>query len=193
MIIFLLSGWSGSGKDTVGKILQSKYNFQRLAFADVLKKMVADEFKFPVELCFTDSGKQTKITAEKTVRDLLIQRGQEIRAEKNDPGFFAKIISAEILKIAGNSVKPTGIVITDWRLPIELETLQETLSLPIKKIRIKRSNMDSSAVKDQETESQLDNWIFDTEILNIDGNPEQLETEIKNKLAGFFFDLIFFI
>lgn len=185
MIVFLLSGWSGSGKDTVGKILQSEYNFQRLAFADVLKKIVATEFQFPVAYCFSETGKQMKITAEKTVRDLLIQRGQEIRAEKKDPGFFARIIATEIQQIFSQPQKPAGIVITDWRLPIELETLQQLISLPILKIRIQRTNMISSQVKDAETETQLDNWKFDAEIQNIHGDLNNLKGEIQRHLGKF--------
>lgn len=183
MIVVLLSGWSGSGKDTVGKILQSKYNFQRLAFADVLKRMVAEEFQFPVAYCFSETGKQMKITAEKTVRGVLIQRGQEIRAKKGDPGFFARIVATEIQQIVGNSVQPAGIVITDWRLPIELETLESTLQLPILKVRINRSNMLKSPIQDQETESQLDNWKFDIMLENVDGDLHNLEKEIQEKLG----------
>ncbi len=183
--VFLISGWSGSGKDTVGKILQSKYNFQRLAFADVLKKMVADEFQFPVVYCFSETGKQMKITPEKTVRDLLIQRGQEIRVEKGDPGFFAKIIANQIQQISANSIKPAGIVITDWRLPIEIETLEKYLQNPIVKIRIQRSNMLKSPVQDQETESQLDFWSFDIILENVDGDLQNLEKVVKEKLRTF--------
>ena len=55
--VFLLSGWSTAGKDSVGAILQSEYGVQRLAFADVLKEMIAEEFQFPVEWAHNEEGK----------------------------------------------------------------------------------------------------------------------------------------
>jgi len=43
-MIVALSGWKGSGKDTAASILVEKYGFRRIAFADVLKDMVADQY-----------------------------------------------------------------------------------------------------------------------------------------------------
>ena len=49
MTILLLSGWSTSGKDMVASLLKEQYGFQRYAFADILKEIVAGEYLFPVE------------------------------------------------------------------------------------------------------------------------------------------------
>ena len=43
MVVLLLSGWSTSGKDTVAALLQTYYGFQRYAFADILKEIVAED------------------------------------------------------------------------------------------------------------------------------------------------------
>jgi hypothetical protein len=40
-IIILISGWKGSGKDTMFEYLKQKYGFERFAFADDLKDMSA--------------------------------------------------------------------------------------------------------------------------------------------------------
>jgi hypothetical protein len=40
-MIIALSGWKGSGKDEFAKILVGQHGFRRVAFADVLKDMVA--------------------------------------------------------------------------------------------------------------------------------------------------------
>ncbi len=48
MTVILLSGWSTAGKDTVGSILIRNLNATRMAFADVLKEMVAKEYGFPM-------------------------------------------------------------------------------------------------------------------------------------------------
>lgn len=43
-MIFAISGWKGSGKDMVAQYLIEKHGFKRLAFADVLKDMVAEQY-----------------------------------------------------------------------------------------------------------------------------------------------------
>lgn len=45
--IIALSGWKGSGKDTLAEYLIQKYYTQRFAFADELKNSVAAEFGIP--------------------------------------------------------------------------------------------------------------------------------------------------
>ena len=44
MIIIGLCGNKGHGKDTIADILVSKYNFKKLAFADVLKNSLKELF-----------------------------------------------------------------------------------------------------------------------------------------------------
>jgi hypothetical protein len=44
MKVFALSGYKGSGKDTVAEYLVQNYNFTRFSFAEVLKDMVADQY-----------------------------------------------------------------------------------------------------------------------------------------------------
>lgn len=181
MVILLLSGWSTSGKDTVASLLQEYYGFQRYAFADVLKEMVADEYIFPVEWAHSEIGKQKKplMGGGRTVRELLILRGQSIREERNDPGYFARIV-AEKIQRQGNTAH---FVITDWRLPIELETL-ETKIQPLK-IRIQRNGLFSSPVVDSYTETQLDSYPFDFTLKNPGTTRPALFQEIQHTLIPF--------
>jgi adenylate kinase family enzyme len=175
MIILLLSGWSGSGKDAVASLLVQNYQFQRLAFADILKEIVATEYGFPFEWAHTEAGKRQLLPNGKTVRELVIQRGQEIRAERGDPGFFARQIAKRIQQLPENQ----SIVISDWRFPVELETLEQELpGIPIIKIRIQRSNQESSPVQDAYTEHQLDDAIFDAHLQN----PGTILHELKDAL-----------
>lgn len=46
MLVVGISGRKGSGKDTIGAHLVSKYDFKRVAFADSLKDACADIFGF---------------------------------------------------------------------------------------------------------------------------------------------------
>lgn len=165
MAVLLLSGWSTSGKDTVASLLHEYYGFQRLAFADILKEIVAEEFQFPVEWAHSEAGKQKVplMGAGKTVRDLLILRGQGIREERNDPGLFARLVAEKIQQ----SENTANFVITDWRLPIELKTLEKNLQpKSLLKIRIQRDGLFSSPVPDSFTETQLDSYPFDFMLKN---------------------------
>lgn len=47
MKIVAISGWKGSGKDTVANFLVRTYGFKRLSFADELKDMMASQYGIP--------------------------------------------------------------------------------------------------------------------------------------------------
>lgn len=183
--VFLLSGWSTAGKDSVGAILQSEYGVQRLAFADVLKEMVAEEFQFPVEWAHTEAGKLKRplMAGGRTVRDLLISRGQGIRVEKRDPGFFARIVAEKIKQAT------VPIVITDWRLHIELLTLEEELQNTIYKVRVFRDGLLESPIQ-HSTEMELDDFRFEEYIKNPGTTHEELKTIVKKVLEP---KLLFYI
>lgn len=60
--VIALSGWKGSGKDTVASILIGSHGYKRYAFADVLKDMVADEFNIPRNYCDDVSVKESPLS-----------------------------------------------------------------------------------------------------------------------------------
>lgn len=180
MIIILLSGWAGAGKDATAGLL-GNYGFKRYAFADALKRHVAEEYKFPLQWCYTQSGKQQRLeTADgKTVRDVLIFRGQQIRAEKKNPGYFAEITANQILD---NFCEKA--VISDWRLLCELQSLKQFFFMNTRLItvRINRIGQEDSPVKDSLTEHELDDFPFDIVIENPGSSWQGLEKEIHLKL-----------
>ena len=180
MTIILLSGWSTAGKDTVGNILIRNLGATRMAFADVLKEMVAKEYEFPIFWTRSEIGKQTRLPCGYTVRELLIKRGQEIREEMRDPGFFARGVASKF------ATCPNYIVITDWRLPCEYDVVLEACRESGRKLitaRVNRVGLDTSPVKDSTTEHQLDNWPFDIQITNAGTNLADLEFEVMNQIA----------
>jgi hypothetical protein len=181
MTILLLSGWSTAGKDTVGEILVRSLGARRLAFADTLKEMVAAEYGFPIFWTRTEIGKQTMLPCGYTVRELLIKRGQEIREEMNDPGFFAHGVRSKI------ATCPNHIVITDWRLPCEYDVINETCYATKQQlitIRVVRDGLTTSPIEDTLTEHQLDNWPFDIYIKNPGTNLAELELEVMNQIIS---------
>jgi hypothetical protein len=183
MKVILLSGWSTSGKDTVGKILEKHHRAILFAFADVLKEIVAKEFMFPVGWAYTEEGKNTILSNGKTIREMLIKRGQEIRKEKGTD-YFAKIVADQIQALGPMSVEEQLVVVTDWRLPIELDILQKILNYPLYKVRIQRKGQAQSPIKDSETETQLDTFPFDFIIDNDGLSLESLHNEINDKFKN---------
>ena len=182
-VVVLVSGWSGAGKDAVGTILQHKWGFKRLAFADELKRLIIEEYNIPLHWTETQEGKRNvESTTGKTVRQLLIQRGQEIRAEKDDPGYFARCVGNQILEQIQSE---KGFVITDWRLPIEISTLESMFApygILIIKARVYNSTQNESPVNDSTTENQLERYIFDAHIQNDGVSYDALEVEVEQKL-----------
>jgi hypothetical protein len=182
--VILIAGWSGAGKDAVGKIIQHKWGCPSFAFAGALKEMVADEYKFPLIWTETQEGKQRLLSHGETVRQALIRRGQEIRAEYNDPGYFARIVANKIKhKLETTSFKT--FVITDWRLPVELLTLEQeltSLGTTFRKVKVVREGQTESPVADKTTEYQLTDYIFDVTIHNEGTSFPALEAQVVEKL-----------
>ncbi|QGW82956.1 hypothetical protein [Variovorax paradoxus] len=58
-----LSGWAGSGKDTVADLLVAHAHFRKLAFADALRAEVADAFGLTLKELATPHLKSTPNTA----------------------------------------------------------------------------------------------------------------------------------
>lgn len=55
--IVAISGWAKSGKDTSADYLVSN-GYKRVAFADVLKEMVAEQYSIPLEYCHVQDLKE---------------------------------------------------------------------------------------------------------------------------------------
>lgn len=147
MSIILLRGFSHSGKDFVGNILCKKYGYTRFAFADSLKKLVADEFNYPLEKLHTQEGKLEVCKSDslrRTYRQILID--EAFRMRNIDAGIFAKYCCQDILDL---EYVPDKIVITDWRYPNELGIV--TKMFPVHKVKcvlVQRKGQDKSPVQD---------------------------------------------
>lgn len=55
--VVAISGWAKSGKDTSADYLVSN-GYQRVAFADILKEMVAEQYNIPLEYCHKQELKE---------------------------------------------------------------------------------------------------------------------------------------
>jgi hypothetical protein len=61
MLVIALSGWAKSGKDTAGAHLVANHGFTRVAFADVLKDLVASQYQIPRSWLDDQQYKETPI------------------------------------------------------------------------------------------------------------------------------------
>ena len=178
MSIILLRGFSHCGKDFVGNILCSNYNYKRFAFADSLKKMVAKEFGCSLQELHTQQGKLKVCETDpkkRTYRQILIDEALYHRNTNSD--IFVTHCCDEIsgLTISGNFIDK--IVITDWRYQNELDILKMRLpNYDIIPVHIKREDQLKSPIDDM-SEYQLVDRIGDYKIVN--RMNDSIYTEIK--------------
>lgn len=156
MKIVWLSGFAGSGKDTVASILVKKHDYYRVAFADHLKDFVAIKYGIERSVCDTVEGKQRTFLDGTSLRDLLIKESAEAKAQNIN--VFAEQALTTMLES-----KNDLIVISDWRYPHEYEYITGMLGANHVTIRITRPGLPSLPTP---SEHALDSWKFDYEITN---------------------------
>lgn len=135
-------GLIGSGKNTIGDILESKYDYTKMSFADSLKNAVSVIFGWPRHLLEGDTlesrvfrEQEDRYWSEKMDRPIsprivLQQVGTECM--RNTFGSDIWIASLE-KKITDSNIE--NIVITDVRFPNEIASIRK---LGGKVIRVKR-------------------------------------------------------
>jgi hypothetical protein len=181
MIILMLSGWAGCGKDAAAALLTEEMDFRRYAFADAIKEICSHKYDIPL-LRFHSSFKDHVLErhvaawpAAKTPRDILIAYGAAARAKDN--AVFARHVAAAI-KHDGHD----RIVISDWRFPVELEYLQT--ALPTAQILTAHITRPGITQRDDSTEHQLDGMATDLMIAN-DGCISDLRDTLKTTLRPY--------
>lgn len=184
-ILLILSGWSQSGKDSVADYLQNYYGFKRFAFADALKTMCCRMLNIPSDSFKTQEQKAMHIpgvSSDLSRREFSIKFAKWFLTTTGDYGYFAKSIIKE-LKTAIS--KGQNCVITDWRLPIELEVVRKELALllvgrklELYTVRVQRLNQTESPVQESVTEHTLDTAEFDI----LFQNPGTSQVELKENV-----------
>ena len=127
-ILFLLTGYAGSGKTTAGDLLVEllrPYRAKKAAFADDVKLAAAKHYGFPVTLAFTQDGKRSVVhTAEgpKTVRDCLIDYSLEMKRLHGEDVWARRVVD-RIFSISTD----VPWVLHDWRYLEEAQCLKRSL------------------------------------------------------------------
>lgn len=159
----MLSGWARSGKDAAAELLIEEFDFNRVAFADALKRDVATRTGLPLS-DFTTAAKDSPLRAlcpafpaAKTPRDILLAHALRIRAA--NPNFYSELVAEIIL-----SAPKARWVVSDWRYRAEYETLRSLIpDVRILRIRIERPGVVASA---DPSEHDLDDAPMDCIIHN---------------------------
>jgi hypothetical protein len=177
--ILLISGWAGTGKDTVAALT----GYRRIAFADPLKQHVAALSGIPLSV-FHSREKDRPLPIRnriypdaRTPRDILLAHARAARAI--DPDVYAREVANEIRDNPG----VYHWAISDWRYHREYEFLTEELlesdGYDIIRIRVERPEITPSA---DPTEHDLEDATFDIRLLN-DGSIQDLTRRVREKIT----------
>ena len=165
-----LTGKARSGKDTVANYLVERYQFQRVAFGDALKRYVSEIFP--------------DLSNENKPRALLQRFGQSIREFDEDVW----------IKHALNKANGPKVVISDVRQPNEYRRLKELGYVIIRVESNTRNRFDrmmalgdvfnENDMKD-DTETALDDYDVDFTLYN-DGDLTVLTEQIDEVLSDIY-------
>ena len=178
MLVYLITGYATSGKDTVGSIME-RVGFRRYAFADPLKFYSSNFHGYNIQLTQTQSGKETVVQSKQTdrsatVRQFLIDDSLRLKKLKGD-NIWAEAIQEQIV---ADNLK--YIVITDWRYRHELAYLQSTLKdAKLITIRVIRDSV--KPIQDP-SEHDLDGYVTNFTIKN-NGTIDALTNQCYDILA----------
>ena len=176
-----LSGYAGSGKDEVAKILINSYNYKRVAFSDKIREVLyATNPVVMVDVAFKDITIQDLVLKEgwdnakknKEVRRLLQALGESCRTYLDDNLWVTSALS--------NISDEDNVVITDVRYLNEVEHLKQKFP-SFQLWRVKRP--DVYAVNNHISEVNLDGYRAD-QILYNNGSLDDLSMLIKTRMRG---------
>lgn len=191
-LVFAISGWKSSGKDTTADFLVGEFGFTKLSFAAKLKDMVSEQYGIPRHCLDDQAQKEAPLTQYPVIptddfaitlqqrldselrsgfwtpRALCILEGSAKRAVHSN--YWVKRVAETVL-----GVPDLNFVISDMRYRSEADTLK--LLIPdLKLVRLDR--FDTIDTQDP-SERDLDNYKFDY-VLNNRKSVEELYNQICN-------------
>ena len=172
-----LAGKSGSGKDVVADYIGEKYGYQKIAVADAIRDEVADYLYEKFEAIGMPEAALTQVASmvwEKpthhSIRVLLQWWGTEYRRSQ-DSDYWVKILKN---RMTGD----TCIVVSDVRLPIEMDAIREAGG---EVWFVERPGVAPVGIPGHLTEVGLEGAVFDRTITN-----DKSLTDLKAKVDFIF-------
>lgn len=172
--IILLSGFRGSGKDTLGQlIIDNMPHFERQAFADKLKDIIAEKYGFDRNLADIRAEKEMPRSEYGGLSIRELGRKEWLTIKETHPTLFSEGVGATMQR-RWDKDPDTRFVVTDFRYRCDFETLVKLFGRDvILTVRIHRPGIQ---VPDRETEPEeyaLEDFDFDLTLEN-DGTFEDL-------------------
>jgi hypothetical protein len=167
-----VTGFARSGKDTVGQILVREQNYVRFAFADPIKKMIADMLEMPLHKLEELKDQQLAHLDGLTPRYLMQTLGTEWGRDMIHKDLWVRLLREKIVLHA--DVNPsTNIVVTDVRFPEEVAMIRDLGGTIWKVFR-----EDEGPVMPHESEGHIADIEPDKDLLNITGDLSILHEQV---------------
>jgi len=195
-MILGINGKIGSGKDTVGKIIQHltsewedeefqdtdmldvRSNWEIKKFAGKLKQIASILTGIPVENFEDQEFKKLDMSPEwgMTYREFLQKLGTEAMREGLHTNVWVNALMADYITESFRSDKKTNWIITDVRFPNEMEAIVEKGGITIRVVR------PGTVVGEHPSETSLYSAEFDYTIVN-DSTIEELVKKVRDILV----------
>jgi hypothetical protein len=176
-MIIGLTGYAQSGKDTVAKVLINNFGFERVAFADPIRKLL-----YEMNPTVKDGGYRLQAVIDGYGWDVAKTAFPEVRRLLQDLGVGARKVFGEdfwVKQALGHHKPWDKVVVTDVRFTNEADYLK---SFPEAQLwRIKR--MGVGAVNGHVSERDMDGYQVDQIFAN-NGNIGDLEALIKARMTS---------
>lgn len=180
-MIIGLSGYAGSGKDEVAKILVEEFGYKRIAFADPIRELLY-EMDPPV---LVGSGLEKHTVGLQNYIDVYgwdeAKKHPLVRSMLQNLGVGARKVFGETFWVyqALSDVAPQDkVVVSDVRFANEAEFIQEFNG---KIWRVNRPGV--GAVNNHVSETELNNLVCDTTIIN-DGTLNNLKFIVRKEMGA---------
>lgn len=174
-MIIGLSGYARSGKDTAAGVLTYEFNFERVAFADLLR-----EFLYRLNPCIGRPGEKSDVQTvidrwtwdgyketpySDDIRELLQRLGTECGRQ---------LLGENVWVDAALAVEADNIVVTDCRFPNEASAI---INRGGQIWRVHRDGV--GPANEHASENSLDRWPFDRWLYN-NGTLAQFKQHVHN-------------
>jgi len=208
MSVIGISGRMGSGKNTVGDIIEKLCltnnwpKFEQKSFARKLKQIASLLTGFPVEDFEDQEFKKSYLGSEwgtvqqvplnsippfadiqfnalMSVRELLQKLGTEAIRDGLHPNAWVNSLMCEYKRPKMSEYNPSNWIITDVRFPNELEAIEDVKGLTLKVVRPVKKSKTTARLHPSET--SLDKAEFNYTIIN-DGSIEDLIEKVRQIL-----------
>jgi hypothetical protein len=174
-MIIGLTGLAGSGKSTVAMILEDEFGYERIPFAEPIKKM-ARAFGLSHQEMSTDKEKPSELLCGRSPRQFMQWLGTDLGRNMIGKDVWTRAWKRSVDNIEIDTFGPLLIVADDVRFPDEAEMIR---SMGGKIIRVLRDGAGSTSGAEHESERHFIE--YDLAIWN-DGDIHELTVKVQQAI-----------